>query len=86
MHHVYMETYTNTKQVEESAEDERRAQQTQKEKQRIAGNQETVTGAGKTKGSTKQMSNKGGIRKRKRGNRKAKNTESGSNAEVSKKP
>ena len=34
------------KQVEESAEDERRAQQTQKEKQKLAGHQETATGAG----------------------------------------
>ena len=73
------------KQVEESAEDKRRAQQTQKEKQRMVGNQDSVTGAGKAKGSTKQSTNKSGIQKRKRGNRKAKNTESGSNADVFKK-
>ena len=74
------------KQVEESAEDERRAQQTQKEKQRMAGNQDSTTGASKTKGSNKQTSNKSGTRKRKRGNRKVKSTESGPNTEVSKKP
>ena len=49
----------------------------------MAGNQDSMTGASKAKGSTKQSTNKSRIRKRKCENRKTRNTESGSNADVS---
>ena len=72
------------KQVEESPEDEKRAQQMQQERQRT-GN--SSSGAGKTKRKPAQQTTTGaGVQKRKRGPRKPKNTDAVSETATTTKP